>query len=178
MGRPKVIAYNPEYGECLCCRKPTEVCNDIGCHPHVEPPRKDSNPKDRVAAGRLDLSLFPDTAVAYGALAMTEGDAKYGGYNYRVAGVRASVYVAAARRHLAKWFNGERCDSRTGVPHLASVLGCVGILVDAIECGKLNDDRPPKYHISGMIETMEKTVARIHELHPDGPGRYRENPDA
>ena len=139
---------------------------------------KDSNPKDRVATSRLDLSLFPDTAVAYGALAMTEGDAKYGGYNYREAGVRASVYVAAARRHLAKWFNGEWCDSRTGVPHLASVLGCVGILVDAIECDKLNDDRPPRCGISGMIEVMEKTVSHIRELYPDGPGRYRETPDA
>lgn len=142
------------------------------------PDVKDSNPKDRVATSRLDLSLFPDTAVAYGALAMTEGDAKYGGYNYRVAGVRASVYVAAARRHLAKWFNGERCDQKTGVPHLASVLGCVAILVDADECGKLSDDRPPKCRIPEMLEEMEKQVAHIHELYPNGPDRYREDSSA
>lgn len=138
---------------------------------------KDGNPKDRAATSRLDLSLFPDTAVAYGALAMTEGDAKYGGYNYRVAGVRASVYVAAARRHLAKWFNGEWCDPKTEVPHLASVLGCMAILVDAIECDKLNDDRPPKCRVPEMLEEMEEKVSHILKLYPDGPERYREDAD-
>lgn len=74
--------------------------------------KKDTNPKDRMAITKLDLSLFPTTAKAYGALAMTEGDLKYGGYNYRTAGVKASVYYAAANRHLDKWFNGEWADKK------------------------------------------------------------------
>lgn len=136
--------------------------------------KKDTNPKDRVATSRLDLSLFPATATAYGALAMTEGDLKYGGYNYRHNGVKASIYYAAANRHLDKWFNGEWDDAKTGVPHLASVLACIGILIDATECGKLNDDRPPKCNINALLNNMEKKVIHLQKLFPDGPERYQE----
>ena len=136
--------------------------------------KKDTNPKDRMATTRLDLSLFPATARAYGALAMTEGDCKYGGYNYRDAGVRASVYYAAANRHLDKWFNGDWVDSKTGVPHLASALACIGVLIDAIECDKINDDRPPMCDMTDLLERMEQKVARLQGLFPDGPDRHTE----
>lgn len=135
---------------------------------------KPTNPKDRIATNRLDLSLFPDTAVAYGALGMTEGDAKYGGYNYRVGGVLASIYYAAARRHLGKWFNGEWADKKTNVPHLASALACVGILIDAVECGVLRDDRPPRADIDRLLTDAELLVAHLHSIFPNGPSRYTE----
>lgn len=136
--------------------------------------KKDTNPKDRVATTRLDLSLFPATARAYGALAMTEGDLKYGGYNYRSAGVQASVYYAAANRHLDKWYNGEWADEKTNVPHLASALACIGVLIDAIECDKMNDDRPPKCNMAGLLTDMENRVAHLQELFKNGPDRYTE----
>ena len=135
---------------------------------------KSTNPKDRVATSRLDLSLFPDTAIMYGALAMTEGDCKYGGYNYRVGGVRASVYYAACRRHLGKWFNGEWADSKTQVPHLASAIGCLAVLIDAIVVGALKDDRPPKVDLAGLLADFEQNVKRLQEIFPDGPPRYTE----
>jgi len=134
--------------------------------------KKDSNPKDRMATSRLDLSLFPATARAYGALAMTEGDLKYGGYNYREAGVKASVYYAAANRHLDKWFNGEWADQDTGVPHLASALACIGVLIDAVECDKLNDDRPPECNMASLLGDMEQKVIHLQQMFPDGPGRH------
>lgn len=136
--------------------------------------RKDTNPKDRMATTRLDLGLLPTTAVAYGALAMTEGDLKYGAYNYRVIGVRASVYYTAARRHLDKWFNGQWDDPKTGVPHLASALACIGVLIDAKECDKLNDDRPPKCDMDALLSSMESKVAHLQKLFPNGPDRYTE----
>jgi hypothetical protein len=135
---------------------------------------KPTNPKDRLATNRLDLSLFPDTAVCYGALGMTEGDSKYGGYNYRVGGVLASVYYAAARRHLAKWFNGEWADKKTHVPHLASAIACVAILVDAVECGVLRDDRPPVANIDKFLTAGEELVAYLHAIFPNGPARFTE----
>jgi len=79
--------------------------------------RKETNPKDDAAAGtRVDLSLYPHTAIVHGALAMTEDHLKYGGYNYRVSGVKASVYIAALRRHLLKWEAGQNVDLKTLVP--------------------------------------------------------------
>lgn len=136
---------------------------------------KPTNPKDRAATNRLDITLFPATAVAYGAWAMTEGDCKYGAFNYRPAGVLASVYVAAAHRHLDKWFDGgEECDPVSQVHHLASVLGCVGVLIDSMENGVLKDDRPPKSNLSSLLKRLEEKVKHLHDLYPDGPPRYTE----
>ena len=135
---------------------------------------KPTNPKDRMATSRLDLSLFPDTAVIYGALGMTEGDSKYGGYNYRVGGVLASVYVAACRRHIAKWFNGQEVDPKTLVHHLASALACVAILIDAREAGVLRDDRPPQVPIAQLVDSLEASVKHLHTIFPNGPARFTE----
>ncbi len=104
---------------------------------------KSTNPKDRIATDKLPLDLVPDTISAFAALAFAEGAAKYGAYNWRVAGVRASIYRAALDRHLKSWWNGENEDPFTGVPHLASIIACAGILLDAEIAGKLTDDRPP-----------------------------------
>ena len=133
---------------------------------------KPTNPKDRMSTTRLDLSLFPDTAVAYGALAMTEGDCKYGGYNYRIGGVLASVYYAACRRHLGKWFNGEWADSKTQVPHLASAIASLAVLIDAIVADMLKDDRPPQVDLAKLFSDFEKNVKHLHECFSNGPSRY------
>lgn len=140
---------------------------------------KPTNPKDRAATNRLDLSLFPATAKAYGALAFQEGDFKYGGYNWREAGVLASIYYSAANRHLDKWFNGENVDPETGVPHLANALACIAVLIDAVECAKLNDDRPPACDVAGLLKQMESRVAALREkfLKPDSPPRRRARND-
>lgn len=136
------------------------------------PDTKPTNPKDRAATHRLDMSLFPDTARAYGALAMTEGDCKYGGYNYRIGGVAASTYRAALDRHMMKYYNGEWADPKTGVPHLASALACVAVMIDAHECGVLIDDRPPRVNLARLLTDYEGRVRHLHETFPNGPPRY------
>ena len=123
--------------------------------------QKLSNPKDVIGMTKLPLDLVPDTLPAYASLAFLEGAVHYGRFNWRIAGVRASIYMAAVRRHLAKYWNGEDVDPVTHVPHLASALACIGILVDAKECGKLTDDRPPSVDASGMIDGMVDLVAHI-----------------
>jgi hypothetical protein len=135
---------------------------------------KPTNPKDRTAISKIDLSLFPDTAIAYGALAMAEGDLKYGGYNYRPSGVLASVYTSAARRHLSKWWNGDDADSLTKVHHLASALGCIAILIDSLECGVLKDDRPPKVGLEPLYERLQAVVKHLQKTFPEAAPRYTE----
>jgi hypothetical protein len=134
---------------------------------------KPTNPKDAAATTRLDLSLFPASARAYGALAMTEGDLKYGGYNYREAGVCVSIYYAAANRHLDKFYNGEWADPKTGVPHLANALACLAVIVDGFEQGTINDDRPPAQDMAGLLDRMEQSVAHLQEIFPRRARRYR-----
>lgn len=134
---------------------------------------KPTNPKDASATTRLDLSLFPATARAYGALALTEGDLKYGGYNWRDAGVLASIYYAAAGRHLDKWFNGEECDPKTKVPHLANALACIALLIDAVEMKNLNDDRPPPADVGELLTRFEGNVGHLQQIFPRKAKRYR-----
>lgn len=126
-----------------------------------------TNPKDALAVSKLPLHLVPDTVKVYAALAFAEGAAKYGGYNWRVAGVRASVYRSALERHLAKWWNGEWADEKTGVPHLASIIACAGILLDANAVGKLTDDRPPAAPLGPIIDGMEADVRRVVDMFSD-----------
>ena len=139
---------------------------------------KETNPKDDAAAGtRVDLSLFPHTALVHAALAMTEGHLKYGGYNYRISGVKASVYLAALRRHTDKWEAGQNWDLKTLVHHLGSVIACCSIIIDAEECGKLIDDRPPAVpDIDELYDRAEQITQHLHKIYPpkDGPGRFTE----
>lgn len=128
---------------------------------------KPTNPKDAIAVAKLPLHLVPSTLQAYAALAFAEGAAKYGAFNWRAAGVRDSVYRSAMERHLAKYANGEWADAKTGVPHLASVIACAGILLDARLCGKLTDDRPPPAPVSALIDGMEAEVRHIYSLFSD-----------
>jgi hypothetical protein len=135
---------------------------------------KPSNPKDAAANSRLDITLFPQTAIAYGALALTEGACKYGGFNYRLAGVNLSVYIAALNRHMMKFYNGEWEDDTTHVPHLASMLACVAIIIDGFERQNIIDDRPPSVDMSDLLSAFEKTVKHLQAIYPDGPKRVAE----
>lgn len=126
-----------------------------------------TNPKDVIGSAKLPLGLVPDIVRSACALAMLEGALKYGRYNWRAAGVRASIYHDALERHLICWWNGEDCDPKTKVPHLASIIACAGILLDADLCDKLSDDRPPVAPIGDFIRAMEPTIAHLKELFKD-----------
>lgn len=99
------------------------------------------NPKDIVGAEKLPLDLIPAAAESAEAHVMGLGARKYGAWNWRKNKVKASIYVAAARRHLMQWFSGENIDPESGVSHLGHVRACMGILLDAEATGNLVDDR-------------------------------------
>lgn len=113
-----------------------------------------TNPKDAIGSHKVSLSLWPAVATAQGALALMDGARKYGRANYRVAKVRASIYVDAAMRHLACWNEGEEIALDSGVTHLGHALACLAILVDAQSCETLVDDRP---YPGGFLGTTEGT---------------------
>lgn len=130
-------------------------------------PTKPSNPKDVIGSRKIDLGLVPDTAVLCMATALTEGALKYGRFNWRIAGVRASIYHAAAKRHMAKYWNGQDQEPATTVHHLDSAMTCLAIMRDAMLYGKLTDDRPPCPNENAMAEAIdgqEKTVAWLKDL--------------
>lgn len=129
--------------------------------------RKASDPKSAAATTRLSMSLFPDTAIAYGALGMTEGNYKYRGYNYRDEGVSVSTYIDALKRHTAKFYAGDWEDPKTGVPHLASMISCCAILIDGFVKGNINDDRPPAIDMQALLDEFEGNVRKLQECFED-----------
>lgn len=135
---------------------------------------KPTNPKDAFGGDKLPLHLWPTTASAMGSIALLEGACKYGRSNWREAGVRASIYVDACKRHLDAWFEGEDAAPDSGVPHLANALACLAILVDAQAAGKLTDDRA--HNGSGyraLVDKLTPHVARLKALHADkAPKHY------
>lgn len=144
--------------------------NFTACRQDMKP----TNPKDRAATHRVDLTLFPEPAVIYGAVAMTEGDCKYGGYNYREAGVNVSTYIAACRRHLGKYYDrGEWADEKTGVPHLANALACIAVLIDGHVQSNIKDDRPPVTR-PDLYVWAEQVTKKLREMFKDGPVRCTE----
>lgn len=127
-----------------------------------------TNPKDDLGSDRLPMHLWPQSATAFGAIALLNGALKYGRTNWRKSGVRPSIYVDAIQRHLTDWFEGNDYDPEDGVHNLGAVLACVAILVDAIVTGKLVDDR--QYNGKGWRAArlaMEPNVKRLKDLHKD-----------
>lgn len=138
----------------------------------MKPEKKDTNPKDLIGSKKLPLHLCPGTAKVEWTLALLEGALKYGKYNYRVAGVRGSIYLDALERHLEKYKNGEGRDPKTRVHHLGSIMACASIILDTDACGKLIDDRPPRGPAAGLIDAAQDTVIHLQQLYKVPPPHH------
>ena len=117
-----------------------------------DPDAVGENPKDRVGQTKPPLHLIPPAAEILEAMVMALGARKYGPFNWRSSKIKASVYVGAAKRHLAQWLDGQDDDAESGVSHLAHARACLGILLDALATGHLVDDRPPPGAAHALIE--------------------------
>jgi len=110
------------------------------------------NPKDRLGSTKPPLHLIPSAAEIAESLVMAHGARKYGLFNWRHTKVKASIYIAAARRHLLQWFDGDDDDPESGISHLDDARASLGILLDALATGQLIDDRPAGGAASELIE--------------------------
>lgn len=121
-----------------------------------------SNPKDLLGCKKPDTTKIPAVALIHESLAMMDGAGKYGVYNWRANKVVASIYVAACKRHLDLWFEGEEEAEDSGCHHLGHARACLGILLDAQETGNLIDDRPVTEASRGVLsKVMAKVAAKI-----------------
>ena len=101
----------------------------------------DDNPKTQYGEKKLKMSSTPVMPLQEMGKVFELGAKKYGRYNWRLHAVSATVYYDAALRHLMAWFEGEDTDPESGVSHLAHVMACMAILMDAQKNGKLKDNR-------------------------------------
>lgn len=104
---------------------------------------KPSNPKDIVGIRKAPMSTVSAAVMAEIGVAMLEGAAKYGRYNYRAVGVRASIYYDATLRHLFSWWEGEDLDPDSGMSHITKAITSLVVLRDAMIQNKVTDDRAP-----------------------------------
>jgi hypothetical protein len=103
-----------------------------------------TNPKDIAAKKRVRLDLLPGPAMVAMAQALQNGvDKGYGAFNWRTQPVQASNYLAAAERHIKAWQDGEEFAPDSKVHHLGHAAASLAILMDALACETLIDDRPP-----------------------------------
>lgn len=139
----------------LVCR----IC--AGIHRPGDPctESKPTNPKDLVGIKKLRMSLIPPAAKAHLAAAMQNGAEKYGAYNWREKGVRASIYLDAIDRHWNAWMDGEELAADSGVHHLGHLMACAAILLDSIELGNFVDDRPLPGPFLKVLERYRKKDA-------------------
>jgi len=136
----------------------------------VEPTTKETNPKDAIGSKKAPMSTLPAGVLAEMGVAMLEGKAKYGAFNYRIAGVRSSVYYDALMRHIMAWWEGEDIDPDSGLPHVTKALVTLAVLRDAQRNGMVTDDRPPISPI-GYADLNAKSAA-IVEMHKDKSPRH------
>lgn len=117
---------------------------------------KPTNPKDTIGNRKLQLGLLPFAFQAETALALTDGKYKYGAHNWAVGGVRASIYIDAALRHITRFNGGEEHDPDSGAHNLGHAAACLAILLDAQSRNVLNDDRPPAHDAERMLQLQEQ----------------------
>jgi hypothetical protein len=120
------------------------------------------------------MSTVPMVVLYEVGLGMLEGACKYGRHNYRVIGVRGSVYYDATMRHLAAWWEGEDADPDSGLSHITKAICSLVVLRDAMIQGKFNDDRPPRGPTSWMLE-MNTIVKEILKKYPEPVKPYTES---
>jgi hypothetical protein len=130
-------------------------------------PTKETNPKDAVGTAKVPLlSVVPLRVLGGIALAMLEGARKYGRHNYRVSGVRASVYLDALGRHMAAWWEGQDIDPDSGLNHIDKAIASLVVLRDSMYQGNWTDDRPPSAAETWLGDANQKAKDLI-DKHPD-----------
>lgn len=129
-----------------------------------KPAYPDNNPKTIYGVGKPSVSAIPPSAIVHLGTAMAHGEQKYGLFNYRDKTVSSSVYYNATFRHLLEWWDGNDIDTNidpvtgedtgSGCHHLAHVMACCAIILDAQGYGSLNDDRGTPGHVHNLIAQL------------------------
>ena len=128
---------------------------------------KQSNPKDAVGSTKVALQYLPLQVLMEASLALTEGGMKYGRHNYRVAGVRASIYFDATMRHMFSWFEGEDIDPDSGLSHVTKAISSLMVLRDAMMNDMWSDDRPPSVKDLNFIRNMNEASKQLISKFPE-----------
>jgi hypothetical protein len=129
---------------------------------------KDTNPKDALGIAKVPCSTVPFQVVGEVGLALMEGALKYGRFNWRVSGVRASVYFdAVVMRHLGAWWEGQDTDLDSGLSHVTKAIAGLMVLRDSMLQGNWVDDRPPRVADQEWVKALNEKAAALLKKYPN-----------
>lgn len=127
-----------------------------------------SNPKESIGKSKWRiLSVLPMGVIWEAAVGMLEGALKYGRHNYRVAGVRASIYYDATMGHLSAFWEGEDIDQDSQLSHITKAITSLITLRDGMMQGKWVDDRPPKSDVPAIRNELQQKVDALLAKYPN-----------
>lgn len=130
------------------------------------------NPKDKIGASKVDLTVCSPVAMAWWAFAQMDGVTKYGAYNWRVEPIQMRTYLSAGMRHLLDVLDGEDIAPDSLAMHLGHVMATCAIILDAQHYGTLVDDRPVQHPgkrgVSALFDRLNEAIKTVK---PDGWGR-------
>jgi hypothetical protein len=127
------------------------------------------NPKDKIGSKKISTWVVPKTALYHLATALMDGARKYGPYNWRDEAVQTSIYLDAIQRHKDLYEAGQEKAEDSKVLHLAHVMGCCAILIDAEMHGKLIDDRRKSPEFVKLVEELNAFVKQQAAEQPLAP---------
>ena len=147
---------------------------DIVSKPTVTEHVKDTNPKDAIGCTKPPIANVPLSVISEVGMALAEGQYKYGGYNWRVIGVRASVYWDATFRHMKAWWEGEDTDPDSQLNHVTKAISALTVLRDAMIQDNWTDDRPPrsKQTAQAVSDQYKQMLERLKSLQPEPVNGY------
>jgi hypothetical protein len=158
----------------LKCEYRRPVGADIISKPTVPEHVKDTNPKDAIGCTKPPIANVPLSVISEVGMALAEGQYKYGGYNWRVIGVRASVYWDATFRHMKAWWEGEDTDPDSQLNHVTKAISALTVLRDAMIQDNWTDDRPPrsKQTAQAVSDQYKQMLERLKSLQPEPVNGY------
>jgi hypothetical protein len=128
---------------------------------------KETNPKDAISTKKPRFySGLPANVTKEVSIGMMEGAMKYGRHNYRITGVRASVYIDATIGHLLDYWEGQDIDPESNLHHITKAIASLYVLRDAQMMEMCEDDRPPKSDVEGDKIRLQAVVDELFNKYP------------
>lgn len=117
-----------------------------------------ADPKEGQASKKLCFDSVPSTALCNLAEACQSGADKYGPHNWlnlEDGTMSMLTYINAIQRHLILLRAGQDNASDSGIHHLKHIMAGCAVALDAMEFGKVSDDR---------IKLSEEQIVQLEKL--------------
>lgn len=145
LGQEDIIC-SDEFGEALKRGEPLWIV------------KNPADPKEGQASKKLCFDSVPSTALCNLAEACQSGADKYGPHNWlnlEDGTMSMLTYINAIQRHLILLRAGQDNASDSGIHHLKHIMAGCAVALDAMEFGKVSDDR---------IKLSEEQIVQLEKL--------------